>query len=179
LASRGLGVARWRAEHQPVPNSHSRWTRKRSGHTAPTPPGKRLSRFASGNLFAEGGLVAAVRLLTFVYVLASEAYASDESHLPLTSFLPGLLGSITLVGVLLWAGSLRGGSPTAPGHLRGDDRGGPGPLPTEHARVRRGPAASTTCSSGFRATANRHRRSLTGRPRGPRSSAFTLQRKTS
>lgn len=47
-----------------------------------------------------------MRLLTFVYVLASEAYASDESHLPLTSFLPGLLGSITLVGVLVWAGSL-------------------------------------------------------------------------
>ncbi len=55
-------------------------------------------------LITEGLLVAGARLVTFVYVIASETYTPDEAKTPLSSFVPWLLASIALVAVLLWAG---------------------------------------------------------------------------
>ena len=68
--------------------------------------GYRFSRFTGGLLIAEGVLVAAVRVITLVYVLAREAYVADRFRTPLPEFIPWLLTSIALVMTLVWAGAL-------------------------------------------------------------------------
>ena len=66
----------------------------------------RFGKLVGAILITEGVLVAISRLLTMVYLLAREAYASDGSRVPLTTFLPWLLVSGLVIAVLLWAGSL-------------------------------------------------------------------------
>ena len=68
--------------------------------------GDRFSRFVGGLLIAEGLVVVGQRAITLVYLLAREAYVADRFRTPLSSFIPWLLISVTLVTALVWAGSL-------------------------------------------------------------------------
>lgn len=68
--------------------------------------GDRFGRFTGGLLIAEGLVVAALRVITLVYLLAREAYVADRFRTPLPDFIPWLLTSVALVTALEWAGSL-------------------------------------------------------------------------
>ena len=65
-----------------------------------------IGRTVGAMLIAEGLLVAIIRLVTIVYVLASEAYSADRFGTPLPRFLPWLSISIAVCTTLVWAGSL-------------------------------------------------------------------------
>jgi len=56
-------------------------------------------------LVTEGVLVAILRFLSFVYVVASEAYNADRFRTPMADFLPSLLIAAAATFVLIWAGS--------------------------------------------------------------------------
>ena len=50
-------------------------------------------------------LVAILRFLSLVYVVASEAYNADRFRTPLSHFLPSVLIAVVATFVLVWAGS--------------------------------------------------------------------------
>jgi hypothetical protein len=56
-------------------------------------------------LITEGVLVAILRFLSLVYVMASEAYNADRFRTPLSHFLPSVLISGVVAFALVWAGS--------------------------------------------------------------------------
>jgi hypothetical protein len=66
---------------------------------------ERFGRLLGGILIAEGVLVAILRFLALVYVVASEAYSADRFRTPLPSFLPSVLITLAVSFVLVWAGS--------------------------------------------------------------------------
>jgi hypothetical protein len=70
--------------------------------------------FLGSLLIAEGLILAASRLFTLVYVLASETYIADEEKIPLANFLPWLLLSFALLAVLVWAGTQFRSAPEGP-----------------------------------------------------------------
>lgn len=72
----------------------------------------RFGRFVGGILITEGVLVAILRFLTLVYVVASEAYNADRFRTPLPDFLPWVLVSVAVSFVLVWAGSFLRRAPT-------------------------------------------------------------------
>ena len=65
-----------------------------------------VGRLVGAVLIAEGIVVAILRLLTLVYVVASEAYSADRFRTPMSRFLPWVLISIGVTVLLVWAGSL-------------------------------------------------------------------------
>lgn len=65
----------------------------------------RFGRLVGAILIAEGVLVAILRFLALVYVVASEAYSADRFRTPLPEFLPWVLITVVVSFVLLWAGS--------------------------------------------------------------------------
>ena len=67
--------------------------------------GDLVARSVGAALFAEAGLLAVSRLLTFVYIVAVQVNISDEDHLPKTMYVPFLLSSILLVTILIGAGA--------------------------------------------------------------------------
>jgi hypothetical protein len=62
-------------------------------------------RFAGGVLVFEGVMVVIHRFLIDLYLLASEVNHSDESHVPLTTFLPLIAATAAVATVLIWAGA--------------------------------------------------------------------------
>jgi len=74
-------------------------------HRMPATRGGRFGRVVGVLLITEGVLVAILRFLSFVYVLASEAYNADRFRTPLSHFLPSLLIAAAATFVLVWAGS--------------------------------------------------------------------------
>lgn len=64
-----------------------------------------FGRLVGAILIAEGVLVAILRFLVLVYVVASEAYNADRFRTPLPSFLPWVLITVAVTFVLVWAGS--------------------------------------------------------------------------
>lgn len=71
----------------------------------PATPGVRLGRFVGALLITEGVLVAILRFISLVYVVASEAYNADRFRTPLSHYLPSVLISGVVTFVLVWAGS--------------------------------------------------------------------------
>jgi hypothetical protein len=63
-----------------------------------------FGRVAGSALVAEGVLVMVHRFLLDVYFLAQEANHGDETHAPLSWFLPWLLASVGVATVAIWAG---------------------------------------------------------------------------
>jgi hypothetical protein len=74
--------------------------------------GERSGRLVGAILIAEGLLVAMLRFVALVYVVASEAYAADRFRTPLPSFLPWVLITAAVTFVLVWAGSFFRRAPT-------------------------------------------------------------------
>ncbi len=74
-------------------------------HRMPDARGGRFGRVVGAILITEGVLVAILRFLSLVYVLASEAYNADRFRTPLSHFLPSVLISGMVAFVLVWAGS--------------------------------------------------------------------------
>jgi hypothetical protein len=70
-----------------------------------------LGRLVGAILITEGVLVAILRFLTLVYVVASEAYSADTFRTPLPEFLPWVLITAAVSGTLVWAGSFLRRSP--------------------------------------------------------------------
>jgi hypothetical protein len=66
---------------------------------------ERFGRLVGAILIAEGVLVAILRFLALVYVVASEAYNADRFRTPLPSFLPWVLITVAVSFALVWAGS--------------------------------------------------------------------------
>jgi hypothetical protein len=64
-----------------------------------------FGRLLGAILIAEGVLVAILRFLALVYVVASEAYNADRFRTPLPGFLPWVLITVAVSFVLVWAGS--------------------------------------------------------------------------
>lgn len=56
-------------------------------------------------MITQGVLVAILRLLSIVYVIASEAYNADRFRTPPSHLLPWVLVTIVVTFVLVWAGS--------------------------------------------------------------------------
>ena len=78
----------------------------------PDTKGDWFGRMVGAILIAEGVLVAILRFLALVYVVASEAYAADRFRTPLPSFLPWVLITVAVSLVLVWAGSFFRRAPT-------------------------------------------------------------------
>ena len=74
-------------------------------HRVPAARSARFGRLVGATLITEGVLVAILRFLSFVYVVASEAYNADRFRTPMSDFLPSLLMSAVATFVLVWAGS--------------------------------------------------------------------------
>ena len=67
--------------------------------------GEWFGRLVGATLITEGVLVAILRFIALVYVVASEAYNADRYRTPLPHFLPWVLMTIVVAFVLIWAGS--------------------------------------------------------------------------
>ena len=82
--------------------------------TRRVPPARsaRFGRLVGATLITEGVLVAILRVLSFVYVVASEAYNADRFRTPLSHFLPSVLIAAVAAFVLVWAGSFLRREPT-------------------------------------------------------------------
>ena len=74
-------------------------------HRVPVARGAWFGRFVGAILITEGVLVAILRFLSLVYVVASEAYNADRFRTPLSHFLPSVLISGVVAFALVWAGS--------------------------------------------------------------------------
>jgi hypothetical protein len=74
-------------------------------HRMPDARSERFGRLVGAILITEGVLVAILRFLSLVYVVASEAYNADRFRTPLSHFLPSVLISGVVAFVLVWAGS--------------------------------------------------------------------------
>src|SRR4249919_2332302 len=74
-------------------------------HRVPVARGARFGRVVGAILITEGVLVAILRFLSLVYVVASEAYNADRFRTPLSHFLPSVLISGAVAFALVWAGS--------------------------------------------------------------------------
>jgi hypothetical protein len=74
-------------------------------HRVPVARGERFGRLVGAILITEGVLVAILRFLSLVYVVASEAYNADRFRTPLSHYLPSVLIAIVATFVLVWAGS--------------------------------------------------------------------------
>ncbi len=74
--------------------------------TKPEAKKERFGRLVGGILITEGVVVAILRFLTLVYVVASEAYSADRFRTPLPDFIPWVLITVAVSGALVWAGSL-------------------------------------------------------------------------
>ena len=72
----------------------------------------RFGRFVGATLITEGVLVAILRFLSLVYVVASEAYNADRFRTPLSHFLPSVLIAAVVAFALVWAGSFLRREPT-------------------------------------------------------------------
>jgi hypothetical protein len=66
---------------------------------------QRLSRLVGSILIAEGLLLAILRFLALVYVVASQAYTADRFRTPLRNFIPLVVITIAASLALVWAGS--------------------------------------------------------------------------
>lgn len=66
--------------------------------------GDPFARTVGALLVTEGSLLAATRLLTLVYVIARDAYASDSARASKTVYLTFALASILLASILCGAG---------------------------------------------------------------------------
>lgn len=66
---------------------------------------ERFGRLVGAVLITEGVLVATLRFLALVYVVASEAYNADRFRTPLPGFLPWVLITILVSFALVSAGS--------------------------------------------------------------------------
>lgn len=64
-----------------------------------------FGRLVGAILIAEGAVVAILRFLALVYVVASEAYSADRFRTPLPEFAPWVLITAAVCFVLVWAGS--------------------------------------------------------------------------
>jgi hypothetical protein len=74
-------------------------------HRVPDARGERFGRLVGAILITEGVLVAILRFLSLVYVVASEAYNADRFRTPLSHHLPSMLIAVVTTFVLVWAGS--------------------------------------------------------------------------
>jgi hypothetical protein len=81
-------------------------------HRVPAARSGRFGRFVGATLITEGVLVAILRFLSLVYVVASEAYNADRFRTPLSHFLPSVLIAAVAAFVLVWAGSFLRREPT-------------------------------------------------------------------
>jgi hypothetical protein len=81
-------------------------------HRMPGARSERLGRVVGATLITEGVLVAILRFLSLVYVVASEAYNADRFRTPLSHFLPSVLIATVAAFVLVWAGSFLRREPT-------------------------------------------------------------------
>ncbi len=77
----------------------------------PKAKGERFGRLVGATLITEGVLVAILRFLAVVYVVASEAYSADRFRTPLPNFLPWVTSTVVVSLVLVWAGSFLRRSP--------------------------------------------------------------------
>jgi len=66
---------------------------------------ERVGRLVGAVLITEGVLVAILRFLALVDVVASEAFNADRFRTPLADFLPWVLITVAVSFVLVWAGS--------------------------------------------------------------------------
>jgi hypothetical protein len=66
---------------------------------------ERLGRLVGSILIAEGLLIAILRFLALVYVVASQAYTADRFRTPLRSFIPWVVITTAASLALVWAGS--------------------------------------------------------------------------
>jgi hypothetical protein len=73
---------------------------------------ERLGLAVGATLITEGVLVAIVRFLAVVYVVASEAYSADRFRTPLPDFLPWVTSTVIVTFVLVWAGSFHRRNPS-------------------------------------------------------------------
>lgn len=74
-------------------------------HRVPDARGERFGRFAGALLITEGVLVAILRFISLVYVVASEAYNADRFRTPLSHHLPSVLVATVAAFALVWSGS--------------------------------------------------------------------------
>ena len=74
--------------------------------------GGRFGLLVGAILITEGVLVAMLRFLSLVYVVASQAYNADRFRTPLSHFLPSVLIAGVVTFVLVWAGSFLRREPT-------------------------------------------------------------------
>ena len=81
-------------------------------HRVPAARSGRFGRFVGAILITEGVLVAILRFLSLVYVVASEAYNADRFRTPLSHFLPSVLIAAVAAFALVWAGSFLRREPT-------------------------------------------------------------------
>ena len=81
-------------------------------HRVPATRNGRFGRFVGAILITEGVLVAILRFLSLVYVVASEAYNADRFRTPLSHFLPSVLIAAVAAFALVWAGSFLRREPT-------------------------------------------------------------------
>lgn len=81
-------------------------------HRVPAARSARFGRLVGATLITEGVLVAILRFLSIVYVVASEAYNADRFRTPMSDFLPSLLIAAVATFVLVWAGSFLRREPT-------------------------------------------------------------------
>ncbi|MGZ8571955.1 MAG: hypothetical protein ACXWW5_06995 [Actinomycetota bacterium] len=70
-----------------------------------------FGRLVGAILITEGVLVAILRFLAVVYVVASEAYSAERFRTPLPNFLPWVTSTVVVTFVLVWAGSFFRRSP--------------------------------------------------------------------
>ena len=78
----------------------------------PVAKDERVGRLVGAILITEGVLVAILRFLALVYVVASEAFNADRFRTPLPDFLPWVLITVAVSFVLVWAGSFLRRAPT-------------------------------------------------------------------
>jgi hypothetical protein len=78
----------------------------------PVAKDERVGRVVGAVLITEGVLVAILRFLALVYVVASEAFNADRFRTPLPDFLPWVLITVAVSFVLVWAGSFLRRAPT-------------------------------------------------------------------
>ena len=78
----------------------------------PVAKDERFGRLVGAILITEGVLVAILRFLALVYVVASEAFNADRFRTPLPDFLPWVLITVAVSFVLVWAGSFLRRAPT-------------------------------------------------------------------
>ena len=86
-------------------------------HRVPAARSARLGRVVGATLITEGVLVAILRFLSLVYVVASEAYNADRFRTPLSHFLPSVIVATVAAFVLIgparsYAGNRRARGPT-------------------------------------------------------------------